>query len=874
MCSTPQTNTSNSENQPQHNNYNATTSHQHNSSTTNEHDPSLPYHIQQETHNSPTTTTSQTTSTTAANISTSSYTHNQPLHSIHTHITDCGVETTTNTQNNDTYQRSEDDSSTTIIHESYSNNNTPNPQQTITTFHKRQQWPKVNDCPVTISLGTFNTQGNYTKHSKWIADTIHNYQIDIMLLQEINGKGKNHRYTAQQTLDTDEEKWDSFWAPANNKHSNGVGILMKQSISKFKGKVEVHKDRSISILMYLPRNAKLRITNIYWPANANAGQEKRQLTNWLLNLIAGDDINTEQIVGGDWNTALHPPFDRYPARHAPDNDRDIIQEIMDTCELMDIYRILNPTQIQMTHLTIRHNMIANASRIDYFLTSRSICDRTIQADTLVSDDVPTDHRPTFIEIRWTAWASTTRRSRERRIPDIKEADEEDLEGFRKAMEREGEEIAGRLGRTRDRLGTPHLGNLAFHQEQADRWGIMGPGMEDRLWSEEQRSEMRQATGRALRSLHEAIIRNAQRELPQRIVGKEKSINKQTSATEKSKKFVGSIRQLLHNNEQWPHIQDKWQQGWHELYTECTTQNLSYPDPTYFPTTTTYSTPAHTAELPILDSLYMRQLWYRQLGHLYRVLEQQVHATDNINRIKRIEEATTARNEKFKDNVKACLDSILERRGQRIVIDRAQKTTAEGTTVITYDEEEVKVTMKETYDKWLGPEGFRAPEPGTRLAKEYGPKAHIQEEWYRDVDKDTTIDDIREALEEMGKNKATGPSGVSRELILLAGDRTLGILKDIVNMCLWMKDVPDEMGRVVIVAIPKSAEWGGNPWKTRPISLMEVTHKLLEHILTRRLQNIEQQHPTILQGYNFGCRMGYSTDDALHVLNNIIDYANW
>ena len=470
------------------------------------------------------------------------------------------------------------------------------------------------------------------------------------------------------------------------------------------------------------------------------------------------------------------------------------------------------------------------------------------------------------------WAKPMRRSAERRIPDIAAADEEDIEGFRKAMERDCVEIARRLGRTTTRMGGHHVSNIALHSEQATKMGITQPTMEERMWSDGQREEMQHAAGRALRSLHESIIRNAKKELPQKIVGRTKIINKQITTAEKVKKHLGSIRQQLHNDDPWSRIHSNWQNRWNDIINYCNDQELHYPDPTQFPQTDTDTEPNYDIPLPPINSSSMRTLWYRQLGVLYQITEQQIHAADNINRIKRIEEATEARNANFKDNMKACLDSILERRGTKIVIDRAQTKGASGTTIITYEEEEVKAAMRDTYTEWLGPQGFKAPEQGSRLAMEYKPKTHIMEEWYEGVDRDSTVQEIKEALAEMGKNKATGPSGVSRELIIMAGDKAVEILREVINLCIWMKDVPDEMGRVVIVAIPKTAEWGGNPWKTRPISLMEVTHKLLEHILTRRLQVIEQQHPEILQGYNFGCRNGYSTDDALHVLNNIIDYS--
>ena len=146
------------------------------------------------------------------------------------------------------------------------------------------------------------------------------------------------------------------------------------------------------------------------------------------------------------------------------------------------------------------------------------------------------------------------------------------------------------------------------------------------------------------------------------------------------------------------------------------------------------------------------------------MEQQAHTIANITRTKRIEEAITKRNERFRDNIKSCLDSILERRGQRITIDRAQIGDEDGTTRITYEGDKVKEEMKKTYESWLGPEGFNAPEPGSRLANEYRPRGYVEAEWFRETYEDVTEAEIGTALEEMGKDKATGPSGVSRELV--------------------------------------------------------------------------------------------------------------
>ena len=253
--------------------------------------------------------------------------------------------------------------------------------------------------------------------------------------------------------------------------------------------MEIYKDRGISILFLLPRNAKMRITNIYWPANDADIQERREMKEWIIKLYEGDDAHTEQIMGGDWNTALDPRKDRIPGRARKDNGAEMIQEIMETCGVSDIYRILNPHTTQMSHSTVHNKHIINASRIDFFLVSQGIADRTIQTDTLVSDDTPTDHRPTFMEMRWEAWAKPMRRGEARRVPDIKEADDEDIEAYRKAVTKDCKAIADKLQRTIRRIGKAHIGNLPVHEDHANRMGITGPQMDERLWSEEQRKKM-------------------------------------------------------------------------------------------------------------------------------------------------------------------------------------------------------------------------------------------------------------------------------------------------------------------------------------------------------------------------------------------------
>ena len=103
-----------------------------------------------------------------------------------------------------------------------------------------------------------------------------------MLLQEINGNSNNHRFTVQQTLDTNTDKWDSFWLTAQNKHSNGVGIIMKHSVARYKGRIDTHKDRGISILLILPSTEKCQTPHYqHILAYKSQRQPRETSTGWL-----------------------------------------------------------------------------------------------------------------------------------------------------------------------------------------------------------------------------------------------------------------------------------------------------------------------------------------------------------------------------------------------------------------------------------------------------------------------------------------------------------------------------------------------------------------------------------------------------------------
>ena len=81
-----------------------------------------------------------------------------------------------------------------------------------------------------------------------------------------------------------------------------------------------------------------------------------------------------------------------------------------------------------------------------------------------------------------------------------------------------------------------------------------------------------------------------------------------------------------------------------------------------------------------------------------------------------------------------------------------------------------------------------------------------------------------------------------------------------------------MVKGVIYPIPKPGDWNLNLDKTRPITLLECPRKHLLKILTNRLTKIFTEHWNILEDNNFAALPGKSTNEPLHILNNVMEEA--
>jgi hypothetical protein len=138
------------------------------------------------------------------------------------------------------------------------------------------------------------------------------------------------------------------------------------------------------------------------------------------------------------------------------------------------------------------------------------------------------------------------------------------------------------------------------------------------------------------------------------------------------------------------------------------------------------------------------------------------------------------------------------------------------------------------DHWEGVYGGRRaldalpPEWSDAYARMAGPELDVREA--------VTVEELEEALRSLGGGKAPGADGLSAEAWRLASPRTRECMRALLSACLRLARTPACFRSAVLCMIPKDTSKPS--WlldNMRPISLLSVLGKTLEHVILRRLK---------------------------------------
>uniref|UniRef100_H3ASB4 Endonuclease/exonuclease/phosphatase domain-containing protein n=1 Tax=Latimeria chalumnae TaxID=7897 RepID=H3ASB4_LATCH len=158
--------------------------------------------------------------------------------------------------------------------------------------------------------------------------------------------------------------------------SRGVAILIKKN-TPFTGIKVVKGEEGWAIMLFLEiMSQKMLLVNIYAP-----GGDPTFFYRLNAKLQQFNDIPI--IMGGDFNEVLDLQLD-----HSISGTNRAIHSLISDFNLVDVWRVVNPTTRDYTFFSHRHN---SYSRIDLFLISRSLFGDTFAADIeirTISDHAP------------------------------------------------------------------------------------------------------------------------------------------------------------------------------------------------------------------------------------------------------------------------------------------------------------------------------------------------------------------------------------------------------------------------------------------------------------------------------------------------------
>ncbi|RHZ48148.1 hypothetical protein Glove_557g34 [Diversispora epigaea] len=225
-------------------------------------------------------------------------------------------------------------------------------------------------------------------------------KLDIIFLQETNIKERNKNLFFSHTHSTQTKKeylinepkeyqtWFSSIEENTKKSRHRVAIILKKNIALHTFKKKELKGYALQLLLSFKEKYIVQLITIY-----NSPQTTKNASIRLIeNLNEGKSKNWYTIMEGDWNTALHPEFDRKTTQeinNASTNKRKPQSSILNHVKYMDYidaYEITNNNKekTEEKNLTcIKSNEHYTAmSRIDAFWVDKEVGKKIIKFKTL------------------------------------------------------------------------------------------------------------------------------------------------------------------------------------------------------------------------------------------------------------------------------------------------------------------------------------------------------------------------------------------------------------------------------------------------------------------------------------------------------------
>src|SRR5438552_718202 len=134
--------------------------------------------------------------------------------------------------------------------------------------------------------------------------------------------------------------------------------------------------------------------------------------------------------------------------------------------------------------------------------------------------------------------------------------------------------------------------------------------------------------------------------------------------------------------------------------------------------------------------------------------------------------------------------------------------------ITTDPEEVNKRVKDYYTKAFGRRKANFKRLNKSWKDQYEPREYIKQEWYKDLFKKPSIQELNNIIKDLPLNKAAGPLQITYEMLKNLSTKTKGKLNEIFSCCIISSSIPKSWKSSNIYSIPKNREWEAELANTR------------------------------------------------------------
>jgi hypothetical protein len=246
------------------------------------------------------------------------------------------------------------------------------------------------------------------------------------------------------------------------------------------------------------------------------------------------------------------------------------------------------------------------------------------------------------------------------------------------------------------------------------------------------------------------------------------------------------------------------------------------------------------------------------------------------KLEQIQQFILQRNNNLKYNQTKMINSILNRKPKKIILNRLHYLdTKTNELIFTTDQKEIEIETINHF-KFLGKQSDKPITIFNMLDD-------IPEEWHPFYDKsnmkpieeifklgeDISLMELELIIKDLPNDKAPGPSKIVYEDFKLSGPKYHQALLNLFNNIIKFRTIPLEWKKATIYPIPKPKDWECKLNNTHPITLLETSCKLLVKVITKRLNSILARND-ILQWNNRAGIIGESCFQPIHFTQHVIE----